>query len=427
MSIITITNNPFAEDLADALKAYVDLLPEFNCNFVVVHNKIHYAKLHPKDDSQFAKPRFALEYYSKVLEGLHSHIAFLHTHVDYADCNHSNIIHRKRMANRHRAFRSIFRDRAYVPAQHAQIGHDSSAENDTEYKKFEIDMKVAKRPITQCMIRNTVREILKLAVDSAPAVVNTSVENKERFNALPIPKRRTNVAADRALWTMRSSQWILLKRLRPTTFFSEANMASHRISICLPAILTLLKTMPRISRTAPLVLVLERDSLCRPLQNTFTILVLGETQSDKSMLIESFKQYVNLGYVINTGKIGDGAFSHTTEVKIERLFTNLPKSFVSRVSDDSRKRVDYEAFIDEDPEDYEDEVNDRKTYQVGREQSDQTIIYFNLIDTPGLNETGYLENVFRRLRNISEINMVIVTVSNNPFTQDLKDALKKLL
>ncbi|KAF9389854.1 hypothetical protein CPB97_010492 [Podila verticillata] len=163
--------------------------------------------------------------------------------------------------------------------------------------------------------------------------------------------------------------------------------------------------------------------------NTFTILVLGETQSGKSMLIESFKHYANPDYVINTGRIGDGAFSHTTEVKIERLFTNLPKSFISRASDDSRKRVDHEEFINEDQEDYEDELNDRKTYQVGREQSDQPIVYFNLIDTPGLNntgsnETGYLENVFRRLGNISDINMVIITVSNNPFTQDLKDALK---
>lgn len=163
--------------------------------------------------------------------------------------------------------------------------------------------------------------------------------------------------------------------------------------------------------------------------NTFTILVLGETQSGKSMLIESFKQYANPDYAINTARIGDGAFSHTTEVKIERLFTNLPKNYIFRVSDETRKRVDHEAFVNEDQEDYEDELNDRKTYQVGREQSDQPIVYFNLIDTPGLNntgsnETGYLENVFRRLGNISDINMVIVTVSNNPFTQDLKDALK---
>lgn len=111
--------------------------------------------------------------------------------------------------------------------------------------------------------------------------------------------------------------------------------------------------------------------------NTFTILVLGETQSGKSMLIESFKQYANLNYVINTGRIGDGAFSHTTEVKIERLFTNLPKSYISRVSDETRKRVNNEAFINEDQEDYKDELNDRKTYQVRREQSDQPIVYFN--------------------------------------------------
>jgi len=76
-----------------------------------------------------------------------------------------------------------------VPIQHAQVGHDASAENNTGYKKFVIDMKVAKRPVTQCMIRNTVIDILKLVVDSVPVNVDTSVENTERINALAYPDR----------------------------------------------------------------------------------------------------------------------------------------------------------------------------------------------------------------------------------------------
>ncbi|KAF9386355.1 hypothetical protein CPB97_003818, partial [Podila verticillata] len=51
---IMVSNNPFTEGLMEALKAYIELLPEFNGNIIFVHTKIDYAKLHPEDDTQFA-------------------------------------------------------------------------------------------------------------------------------------------------------------------------------------------------------------------------------------------------------------------------------------------------------------------------------------------------------------------------------------
>lgn len=45
--VITVANNPFTEGLTNALKAYIDLLPEFNARSVFVHTKINYADLHP--------------------------------------------------------------------------------------------------------------------------------------------------------------------------------------------------------------------------------------------------------------------------------------------------------------------------------------------------------------------------------------------
>ncbi|KAF9384416.1 hypothetical protein CPB97_005696 [Podila verticillata] len=42
--------------------------------------------------------RTKLEYYAKVLQGLHANVAFLYTHDDYADCHHSNTMHFSNLA-----------------------------------------------------------------------------------------------------------------------------------------------------------------------------------------------------------------------------------------------------------------------------------------------------------------------------------------
>lgn len=54
--------------------------------------------------------RSRFDYYARVLERLHPNIAFLYTHVDYADCHHSNTTHHSSMLMRHNAFSRIFRD-----------------------------------------------------------------------------------------------------------------------------------------------------------------------------------------------------------------------------------------------------------------------------------------------------------------------------
>ncbi|KAG0087362.1 hypothetical protein BGZ93_011003 [Podila epicladia] len=162
---------------------------------------------------------------------------------------------------------------------------------------------------------------------------------------------------------------------------------------------------------------------------TYSVLFLGETQSGKSTLIESLKQYANPDYIINTRKIGDGSFSLTNDVRIERITSNLPTSYIFNATDKTKEPVDHEKFVEKDQEDYEDELNDRKSYLLATEPSYLSNAYYNLIDTPGLNNTGSndkstLEYIFKRIGNISALNLVVVTVSNNPFTQDLKDALK---
>ncbi|KAG0341635.1 hypothetical protein BG000_008447 [Podila horticola] len=133
---------------------------------------------------------FALEYYSNVLEGLHANIAFLHTHVDYANCHYSKTEYHDNMATRHEAFSNIFRHRAYTPNPHKTVGENSSMEIDSAaYQSFTIDLHVGKRPIIQCLIRNTLREILRFAVANFPVDVDTSEENIARIKGLVHPDK----------------------------------------------------------------------------------------------------------------------------------------------------------------------------------------------------------------------------------------------
>lgn len=158
---------------------------------------------------------------------------------------------------------------------------------------------------------------------------------------------------------------------------------------------------------------------------TYNILFLGESQSGKSTLIEYLRKYADPSYTVNKKMIGDGIFSHAKEVSITTIETNLPSYYVS----EARERVNYVAFLNGDQEDYEDELNERSKYRLGREQPVTSEVTFNLIDTPGLNDTShfdeaYIATIFQALESIESVNLAVITVANNPLTEDLLHALK---
>ncbi|KAI9242923.1 MAG: hypothetical protein BYD32DRAFT_402189 [Podila humilis] len=164
-------------------------------------------------------------------------------------------------------------------------------------------------------------------------------------------------------------------------------------------------------------------------RSTFNVLFLGETQSGKSTLIEHLKKYANPNYAVNKENIGDSIFSLTKNVIHAEIKTNSPAYFISKAN--SEQRVDYGEFIkEEEPEDYEDELNERRKYHLVREEPvDAPIVTFNLIDTPGLNDTSLFDEsniaiIFKALEDIEYINLIVITVANNPFTEGLRDALQ---
>ncbi|KAF9351856.1 hypothetical protein BGX26_010189 [Mortierella sp. AD094] len=81
-------------------------------------------------------------------------------------------------------------------------------------------------------------------------------------------------------------------------------------------------------------------------------------------------------------------------------------------------------------DDYEDAINRRKGYELsqGNPASDQPERKFILIDTPGLNDTQnfdeiHISSIFKALKGIRDIHLVLITVSNNVLSDGVKDAL----
>ncbi|KAF9319191.1 hypothetical protein BG003_009649, partial [Podila horticola] len=158
------------------------------------------------------------------------------------------------------------------------------------------------------------------------------------------------------------------------------------------------------------------------------ILVLGETQSGKSTLIQCMRKYANPDVEIDTKALGTGFLSHTMNVKTETIVTDLPEHYVANQNGDV---IDYRKFIKtHDGNDYGDLLNMRKGLEMkkGDPRLPKTV-KFNLIDTPGLNATGgddekHVQTIFRGLNEVKTIHLLIVTIASGPFTRGLKDAIK---
>ncbi|KAF9171546.1 hypothetical protein BGX20_007367 [Mortierella sp. AD010] len=166
----------------------------------------------------------------------------------------------------------------------------------------------------------------------------------------------------------------------------------------------------------------------------YNILVLGETQSGKSTLIEGIKRYADPTYKIDEEAIGDGIFSHTPKVRTSEVTTNMPPYYVFETSKTiegkmQKSQIDYGRFIEMDRDDYEDAINRRRGYELTKGTSDQSERRFKLIDTPGLNNTNnfdeiYIGSITEALEGIRDLHLVLITVPNVTLSDGVKDAIK---
>ncbi|KAI8605506.1 hypothetical protein EDD21DRAFT_363431 [Dissophora ornata] len=181
------------------------------------------------------------------------------------------------------------------------------------------------------------------------------------------------------------------------------------------------------------------------LPQTYNILLLGETQSGKSTFVEAVRKFADEHYVVDHSAIGNGNVSHTSQVRRSSILTSLPtyevvetsappagavpgRNYLSSVIP---RRLDYGRFIhDLNLEDFEDELNRRKGVTIRRRKKRQSgAIRFNLLDTPGLNDTNnsnelHVAKIFDAILRAGKIHLVLITVGKGPFSPGLRNAIR---
>ncbi|KAG0329638.1 hypothetical protein BG000_012023 [Podila horticola] len=159
----------------------------------------------------------------------------------------------------------------------------------------------------------------------------------------------------------------------------------------------------------------------------YNVLVLGETQSGKSALIQYMRKYADSSQIVDNLALGNGVHSHTMEVISTAITTDLPEYYVTK---NDGSKVNYgEHMTRDDEHDYEESL---KLKDLKLEKGHSRLakkLRFNLIDTPGLNTTKgadetHIQKIFDNLMEAKTINLVLITVSCGPVTRGLKDSIQ---
>ncbi|KAF9309952.1 hypothetical protein BG003_009118 [Podila horticola] len=330
--------------------------------------------------------QLALEYYANVFKGLHTRIMFLHTHVDYTETHHTNTVHHLNMKMKNKALSKMFRR------------HDSEVvfdeDNFQEYSSFTIDMVSKKRPVILCLIRNTIREILKKATDP-PAILDTSAQNIERIRAITHP-----------------------------TKFNDDERKKIKLRFQAEA-----AKLPKVEEV-------EQAEVGGKELDQINILLIGDVQSGKSSLVETFKLYADPDYVVNTQHITQGNSRYADEkVKVTAFLSDLHTVQIRKLkqSTGGYDVIDLEqeaARMTE--EDFEDLLN------LGAKGAVTAVITanaskryrFNIYEGPSLNESAetFEKNIFSVHKTLVEskqyFHQVLFTLAPGPITSAIRTTIR---
>ncbi|KAF9375852.1 hypothetical protein BGX21_003678, partial [Mortierella sp. AD011] len=192
------------------------------------------------------------------------------------------------------------------------------------------------------------------------------------------------------------------------------------------------RTSPENPKTVENIYIgMTRKDALDPEVQIFNVLLLGETQSGKSSFIESVKKYSDPDYIIDFSNIGSSVSSCTENVILSTTYTNLPiVQVVKRAPGSSPTVIDLRSLIDGSPDvdDFEDALN-RNTFRIVQSSESPKLHQFNLIDTPGLNDTRgrdeeHIASIYKALRDAGDIHLVLVTIGTTPFNPGLQAAIK---
>ncbi|KAF9311646.1 hypothetical protein BG003_007174 [Podila horticola] len=149
----------------------------------------------------------------------------------------------------------------------------------------------------------------------------------------------------------------------------------------------------------------------------YNVLLIGQSQSGKSTLLEAIKQYANTEYKADLTRIGGGNIAHTSEPRIEEVVTCLPSYKIFETNHFGRQEIDLERFIEEKKfDDFKALLKRRKGLEVTAEGS-ASFSRFRIIDTPGLDDSQgrdveILGRIFSTLSSLGHLHLVVITDSH---------------
>ncbi|KAG0339541.1 hypothetical protein BG004_006772 [Podila humilis] len=329
--------------------------------------------------------QLALEYYADVFKGLHSRIMFLHTHVDYADIHHTNKPHQLNIKMKNKELSKIFR------RQDSECTFDK--DNVKDYPHFTIDLVSKKRPVINCLIRNTICTILKKATEPA-VMLDTTGPNLDRINAIIHPSKYNDAE----------------KKKVKQRFAEEASK------------------LDRAPEDAPV-------EVGGKELTQINILLIGDVQSGKTSLVEMFRLYADPDYVANTQHISQGSSRFADEkVRVTPFLSNLHSIEIRKMRGETGEYdvIDLDAEAKKgSEEDFEDLLN------LGQRAVTTTIVSpnseryrFNIYEGPSLNESSenFEKHIFSVHKTVvesdQEFHQVLFTLPPGPITNAIRTTIR---
>ncbi|KAF9346962.1 hypothetical protein BGX26_001512 [Mortierella sp. AD094] len=171
------------------------------------------------------------------------------------------------------------------------------------------------------------------------------------------------------------------------------------------------------SVVAPLPLTQQQQQQQQPsfehsqLLPTYNILVIGQTQSGKSTLIQAIKRYENPNYKPDIGKIGNGVKSCTKEVITESISTNLPEYHV--VNSKTKEPIKILHYFDN----LQEFVGRKVVLGLDIARTEPNKSRFQIFDTPGLDDTNgsdvsHIRKILEKIMEARKIHLVIIVANS---------------
>ncbi|KAG0334468.1 hypothetical protein BG000_008305 [Podila horticola] len=135
----------------------------------------------------------AFNYYSRVihaLQGNHSNVVFVYTHVAYKCRHHTNTAHRDSLGRQHGAFSCLFHEGAHSSKEVFDLETAMKDKDGDKYPHYTIDLDERHRPICRYMMQQTLRDILQLATTKPAVPFDISHENLDRVWAIKHPDEK---------------------------------------------------------------------------------------------------------------------------------------------------------------------------------------------------------------------------------------------